>query len=133
MKILVAIAGPNGVFRSLWGEGRHDGRSACPDSERVRWTRAAQHPPAGDALDDQRDSPAGVGRLNDALWQVYPADADLDGPGGRAVLGMGPGWRAFARDLFGRNCSGALRSAVWYWRGDFASASRGRGCWDWLW
>src|SRR5207253_5409562 len=34
------------------------------------------------------------------------------GAGGRAVLGMGPGWRVFARDFFARNCSGVLRSAA---------------------
>src|SRR5437660_5943328 len=101
-----------GVFRSLWGEGRHGGRGACPGVGRGRWARAAQHPQAGDALDDQRDSPASVGWLDDALWQVYPANADLDGAGGRAVLGMGPGWRVFARLFFARNCSGVLRSAA---------------------
>src|SRR5437016_9771282 len=100
-----------GGYRNLWRAGRHGGRGACPGSGRVRWARAAQHPPAGGPLDDQRDSPAGGCRLDDDLWQdVYSVYAR---PNGVAIgKQMGLGLSFLGRPLSAGHFSRTLRCAA---------------------
>src|SRR5438876_8403713 len=100
-----------GGLQELMESRRHGGRGACPGSGRVRWARAAQHPPAGGPLDDQRDSPAGGCRLDDDLWQdVYSVYAR---PNGVAIgKQMGLGLSFLGRPLSAGHFSRTLRCAA---------------------
>ena len=87
---------------------------ACCGSGCFEWSRAAQSPPSGDSLDDQRHSPAGGNRLDDDFRQdVFPVYAELGKPGRVAHWGqMGLGRSFHARPLFRGHFSGALRCAA---------------------
>ena len=81
---------------------------------RFEWASAAQSPPSGNSLDDQRDSAADGNRLDDDLRQdVFSIYAWLGRPGRVASWGqMGLGHSFYGRPLFPGHFSGALRRAA---------------------
>ena len=116
------VAGSTGVYAGSTGTyaapsgayGERAGMTAgapARGSERVRRARAAQPPSASDALDDQRNSPAGVGRLDDNLRQdVCPIPQGSMGLA--AWRPMGSGLSFSGCFLLAGNCAGALWSTA---------------------